>query len=73
MRPGAARSRIAWSTTSGTSSHIHGGRLAMSIPARAWNSVRVKPGHDAVTRTPVPARSCASPSLKTVTHDLAAE
>ena len=33
----------------------------------------VKPGHRAVAVTPVPASSLASPSVNTVTQDLAAE
>ena len=45
----------------------------MSMPARAWNSVWVKPGQSAVAVTPVPASSPASPSVKTVTKDFSAE
>ena len=43
------------------------------MPARCWNSVFVKPGHRAVTVTPEPASSPASPSLNVVTQALAAE
>ena len=41
--------------------------------ARWWNSVRVKPGHRAVTLTPLPDSSLASPSENEVTQALAAE
>ena len=41
--------------------------------ALRWNSVRVKPGHNAVTVTPVPASSPASASEKTVTNAFSAE
>ena len=43
------------------------------MPARAWNSVRVKPGHSTVAVTPVPASSPASPSVNTVTKAFSAE
>ncbi len=66
-------SRSAVSTTSCASSHIHSGTASISIPARWWNSVCVKPGHTAVTCTPVPANSMLRLSLNTVTHAFAAE
>ena len=44
----------------------------MSSPARSWNSVRVKPGTSAMTRTPVPARFAAMPSENVVTQALLA-
>ena len=43
------------------------------MPARAWNSVCVKPGQSAVAVTPVPASSLASPSVNTVTKAFSAE
>ena len=43
------------------------------MSARAWNSVRVKPGQSTVAVTPVPCSSLARPSVKTVTKAFSAE
>lgn len=42
--------------------------LSVPIPARSWNSVRTKPGHRAISRTPLPARSLAAPCVNCTTH-----
>ena len=44
----------------------------MSMSARSWNSVWVKPGQTAVALTPVPDSSAPRPSVNTVTQDFAA-
>ena len=60
-------------TTSSTSSHRNDGVPSMSMPARSWNSVRMKPGHNACTPTPVPPRPFDRPSVNEITHALDAE
>src|ERR1700694_5367880 len=59
--------------TSLTWSHMNDGSDALEIPARSWNSVWTKPGHNACTPTPVPASPPASPSENDTTHALDAE
>ena len=51
-------------TTLGASIHSQPGRRATCsrIPLASWNSVKVKPGHSAVTRTPAGANSAAKDS-----------
>ena len=44
--------------------------LSVPMPARWWNSVRTKPGHSAISRTPDPARSRAAPWVNWTTHAL---
>lgn len=46
--------------------------LSVPIPARSWNSVRTNPGHSAISRTPLPARSRAAPWVNCTTHALLA-
>jgi len=38
------------------------------MPDRSWNSVCTQPGHSAITRTPPPAISARTLSLKVTTH-----
>ena len=49
-----------------------GSELACAL-AVSWNSVRVKPGQSAITRTPEPRSSSRTASLKLVTNALVAE
>lgn len=67
-----ARSFSACATTASGSSHTASRSALTSIPARSWNSVRVKPGTTASTRTPYGAMSTRSDSLKAVIQALAA-
>ena len=55
------------STTASALIHAKLGMPLTSMPARSWNSVRVKPGHSAMTRTPLPRSSSCSDSLKLFT------
>ncbi|CAM5506693.1 60 kDa chaperonin [Streptomyces avidinii] len=48
------------------------GMLSVPIPARSWNSVRTKPGHSAISRTPDPPRSRAAPWVNCTTQALLA-
>jgi hypothetical protein len=47
-------------------------RAPAEIRSRRWNAERVGPGHSAVTVTPVPAISAASPSENESTYALEA-
>jgi hypothetical protein len=46
--------------------------IVLSIPIRLWNSVCTKPGHSAITATPLECSSIAKPAEKFVTQDLCA-
>ena len=61
--------------TSVASSHAKFGTWLeiLFVPETSENSVRVNPGHNAVTRTPVPRNSSCSASVKLVTYALVAE
>ena len=63
-----SRSASAVRTTSSACSHIRSGMPLVSMSARLWNSVLVKPGHKASTRTPCAAYCRCKDSLKLVTH-----
>ncbi len=65
-----SRSCRAMRTTASASSHSRAGMPLVSISARLWNSVRVKPGASAMTATPRSAYCRCSDSLKLVTHAL---
>ena len=67
MTLSSPRSFIDAATTWSTLSHIGLGIVDISMPARSWNSVRMKPGHSACTRTPVPANPPDSPSVNEMT------
>jgi len=54
-------------TTSAASIHASAGIDDVSMPARSWNSVRVKPGQSACTRTPESRISSATASVKLFT------
>ena len=51
-------------TTVAASCHRNAGMSLESMPARCWNSVRVKPGHSTMQLTPVPFSSSCTAWLR---------
>src|SRR5580704_1861027 len=70
-RPAATASRPARATRPASSHAKAGAEPARSCPS-SWNSVRVRPGHSAVTWTPRPDTSVCRLSLNEVTNALVA-
>ena len=56
--------------TSSARSQARSGHAVSSMPARSWNSVRVRPGLTTVAVTPVPRSSETSPSVNVRTQAL---